>query len=629
MNRLAFALVLVLTCGSAFAQSTINPALPANGLPYSSSVIRGQFDNAYNDINAIRTLGFSAQVPTLAALQVAATSTFPSGVWRVCYTAAICADPLFYSVQTGTCAANGLVNDGGNCVNAFGANSWLARWPPSGMDVRQFGAHSSVSNNSTPLQTARDAAIAAKLPLRIPPLTLPVSDTINFGAATVEGITPLQPAFPASGAEIQCPVAIAAPCVTFGTTSPLIGGVARDVIVSYLGTPVAGDVGIIFKGYNIACSDILVHNAYDGIQFGTPSPPDPLSIAAHCDKIYTYNVLHNHTVMSSMPEVYITNCRLGSNGVSETSNAYIGMTGNDPNTIVFDACQFNVGGGGVSFLIDAYGLTNNDNGLWKIANSHVELATVGVIRGDSTAACKRCMFVNNDIYHSAGLEMFVGMDSSGIQESVFNGNNFYVDSLTFPDVIHQGVRFVNNFVFGNVTVRGGGNLIIDGLQYGGAIQLNGASWNTLRLSNFDGAGFAADTATGKVFGSNMPRTAWTPQLLFGGAHVGMTSTQQGDWWRNPDGTKSASFGVLLSAKGASTGTATIVAPFTCAADGFGGVGNKSLLTTGNIVGTTVPPTVTIVQGSATINFANNATLLDDTNFANNTAVSGVVTCFPP
>src|SRR5258708_1983072 len=43
--------------GNAWAQSTINPALPANGQPYSPSIIRAWFDNAYKDINALYTAG--------------------------------------------------------------------------------------------------------------------------------------------------------------------------------------------------------------------------------------------------------------------------------------------------------------------------------------------------------------------------------------------------------------------------------------------------------------------------------------------------------------------------------------------------------------------------------------------
>lgn len=41
--------------GSAFGQSTINPALPQSGLPYSSTPIRNNFQAAYNDINSLFT----------------------------------------------------------------------------------------------------------------------------------------------------------------------------------------------------------------------------------------------------------------------------------------------------------------------------------------------------------------------------------------------------------------------------------------------------------------------------------------------------------------------------------------------------------------------------------------------
>ena len=52
MLRVAFAVFLFLA-GPAFAQSTINPALPASGLPYNSVPIRNNFQAANNDVNAL------------------------------------------------------------------------------------------------------------------------------------------------------------------------------------------------------------------------------------------------------------------------------------------------------------------------------------------------------------------------------------------------------------------------------------------------------------------------------------------------------------------------------------------------------------------------------------------------
>lgn len=67
----------------AFAQSTINPALPANGQPYSSSVIRGQFDAAINDIDTLYGLNKCAPASTAPANPVRGTCWLntSSSIW--------------------------------------------------------------------------------------------------------------------------------------------------------------------------------------------------------------------------------------------------------------------------------------------------------------------------------------------------------------------------------------------------------------------------------------------------------------------------------------------------------------------------------------------------------------------
>lgn len=68
---------------SAFAQSTIDPALPAAGQPYSSSVIRGQFDSAYSDINTLYGLNKCAPASTAPANPVRGTCWLntSSSIW--------------------------------------------------------------------------------------------------------------------------------------------------------------------------------------------------------------------------------------------------------------------------------------------------------------------------------------------------------------------------------------------------------------------------------------------------------------------------------------------------------------------------------------------------------------------
>lgn len=105
--------------------------------------------------------GAPAPVATNAALAASPITSYPSGVWRTDYAAGNGAPPLFFTPQTGTCAANGLVNDGGSCVNGAGGNSWKsARLPGSTIDVKQYGA---VCNAFTANPTDDTAALQAAI----------------------------------------------------------------------------------------------------------------------------------------------------------------------------------------------------------------------------------------------------------------------------------------------------------------------------------------------------------------------------------------------------------------------------------------------------------------------------------
>lgn len=99
-------------------------------------------------------------VATNAALALASTLTYPNGVWRDDFADGNHAGPLFFIVQSGTCSDNGMVDDGGSCVDASDGNSWKA--VPQGHydDIRQYGA---VPDGSTDDTTAISNAITASL----------------------------------------------------------------------------------------------------------------------------------------------------------------------------------------------------------------------------------------------------------------------------------------------------------------------------------------------------------------------------------------------------------------------------------------------------------------------------------
>jgi hypothetical protein len=108
-------------------------------------------------------LSIAPHVPTDAALAGSTVAQFPSGILRDDYAPGNGAPPLFFAPQTGTCAANGMVSDGGSCVNEGSGNSFVAK-PNVYEDVREFGAVCSTSSSadySAQYQAAINAAGAA------------------------------------------------------------------------------------------------------------------------------------------------------------------------------------------------------------------------------------------------------------------------------------------------------------------------------------------------------------------------------------------------------------------------------------------------------------------------------------
>lgn len=108
-----------------------------------------------------RTASFDAvaSVPDTASLKQAPTGTSPFGLWRLDYARGTGAPPLYFVPQAGTCANNGMTDDGGGCVDTTvgDGNSWKAVFPTGRFDIREFGAK---SDNHTPADGAVAATIA-------------------------------------------------------------------------------------------------------------------------------------------------------------------------------------------------------------------------------------------------------------------------------------------------------------------------------------------------------------------------------------------------------------------------------------------------------------------------------------
>jgi hypothetical protein len=123
--------------------------------------------------DARTNLAIAPHVATNAALTAAATASYPSGVWRDDYATGNGAPPLWYRPGAGVCLLNAGNGDNGSQVKSADGKCWLAAFPAAGMDVREFGASETVSDNTS--------AVNAALATGTKSILFP-SGTFNFSA---------------------------------------------------------------------------------------------------------------------------------------------------------------------------------------------------------------------------------------------------------------------------------------------------------------------------------------------------------------------------------------------------------------------------------------------------------------
>ncbi len=181
--RLTLPAVLVSVLPSlAMAQVPPIQSPPGMAVDASNAVLPGALSN----------LGGMPHVATNAALAAATTAGYPNGVWRDHYATGGTADgPLFFQPLTGTCAANGWVNDGGDCVNDAGTNSFKAVHRNNTLNVKEFGASGGGSVDATAaIQAAVTAAQNATPGIYYDYVIFPSG---NYCVSTAGGVTATGP----------------------------------------------------------------------------------------------------------------------------------------------------------------------------------------------------------------------------------------------------------------------------------------------------------------------------------------------------------------------------------------------------------------------------------------------------
>jgi hypothetical protein len=132
-------------------------------------------------------------------------------------------------------------------------------------------------------------------------------------------------------------------------------------------------------------------------------------------------------------------------------------------------------------------------------------------------------------------------------------------------------------------------------------------------------------ARGASVWSQVVETSWSPAITFGGAAIGLTyGTQAGEFY-SIGFLNYAMFNLVLTSKGSSVGAAALSLP---AASGSGRIGGGMIVNYSNMASLTTVPWVQIAgsgsTGSMVIAGSGTVTALADTNFNNNSALSGFV-----
>ena len=142
-----------------------------------------------------------------------------------------------------------------------------------------------------------------------------------------------------------------------------------------------------------------------------------------------------------------------------------------------------------------------------------------------------------------------------------------------------------------------------------------------------GGGFTNFLRADGVWGPPVTmETTWTPRLRFGGAGTGMTFTTQSGWYLQVGRTIIATFHIVLSAKGSSTGSATIdqlPASVNFSAFSSGAIDNYQNMSGINFMMTVSPlsSTTTAQLRDGGITGMNNLT---DTHFTNTSEIEGMI-----
>lgn len=436
----------------------------------------------------------------------------------------------------------------------------------------------------------------------------------------------------------------------------------RGLTVARTGSAPANSIGVRMNGgQGSQLSNVFSYGHFDAYYCdGNNGGGSGTAIAFFLDHIFSGNVTGNHLVMDTMPEIRVEQSRFGVNGTGDQNcNAYVKIIGGigaapaaGPNTLVFNNCQFNQGGNKPDYWIEMADFASpipDVSILPACNNCHIEGVGVAMFKTDSTVTNVQRAGIDNCEFNEPTIPFFA-LDPATVLNAFRFSNNFLACSTFAPDIDNvNSLAFIGNVIdacdvsfdsgaIGNWNVNSAGNIYNDGATC------------TIAGSRFGSSLFADTYQTGCTFTNNITGNygnvtvinpansvkTWTPTLKFGGAAVGMTydATLTSGAFQVIGSAVHYQWRIKLSAKGASTGSATILGFPVVQNTGYfqtgaGGVafGNNNMagLTSTIIaqgpVGTPPGEIDLFQQGAAT------TVALNDTNFTNTSDIAGSVTFF--
>lgn len=467
---------------------------------------------------------------------------------------------------------------------------------------------------------------------------------INFGAVPVRGSIPVTATYPPIGGRLQCDDTVTGACATFGVSGATKqGGSVQDLIIDYApGTPPSASSLFVFQGNNSRCNNLMAYNGYDAFTWKN-------GISAHCSNLFTFDISDRHFVVNSFAELYINQARAGLNGAPDpvSSVSFLGITGNDPNTIYFSNSQFNLSSQSPAHLIDYYSLGTQINGNIQISQSTVDMSVgscASIIHTDASAFVNRLSITASHINAPTCplIDQSVQLHSPA-DLTITNNNLLAVSTISIDTGSVSGPSFDishNDNISGNVALNSGslshGIGKFNANHVSGSLTItSGGSWHELDEFANDITGAYTDTATGLVKG-NPPPITFTPVMSFGATNATATAAS-GLAYRQPDGSVKFEFGIVLSNLNGGTGAALISGlPFTCAANDKlpGGYNSPQVVPFQpvNLLSLTGAPLIYANQATATLVLAENSatglSALTNANFKVGSLISASVPCFP-